>query len=165
MFNEIFSFFGLFKIICFVLLAWYLKKLINTYAKPQLQRELVRKEERFKNLKKDQKHFENAHEASLQETIKKTESAKALLSNVKSWHSVVEKKCEGHEQERADSQNRVKDYLIEQARLLSIDHAKTEIIPEAIYEAQQELQKKFFHQKERSDFLQAILTKMSKESA
>ena len=53
MFNEIFSFFGLFKIICFVLLAWYLKKLINTYAKPQLQRELVRKEERFKNLKKD----------------------------------------------------------------------------------------------------------------
>ena len=153
------------KIICFVLLAWYLKKLINTYAKPQLQRELVRKEERFKNLKKDKKHFENAHEASLQETIKKTDTAKGLLHNVKSWHSVVAKKSEGHEQERAASQNRVKDYLTEQARLLSIDHATTEIIPEAIYEAQQELQKKFFHQKERSDFLQAILTKMSKESA
>lgn len=165
MFNEIFSFFGLFKIICFVLLTWYLKKLIITYAKPQLQRELVGKEERFKNLKKDQKYFENAHEKSLQETIKKTDTAKALLHNVKSWHSVVAKKSEGHEQERANSQNRVKDYLTEQARLLSIDHAKTEIIPEAIYEAQQELQKKFFHQKERSDFLQAILTKMSKESA
>jgi hypothetical protein len=163
MFNEIFSFFGLFKIVCFVLLIKYLVKLINTYAKPQLQREVVRKEERFKNLKKDNKYFEEAHKASLQETVQKTDRAKTLLSKIKVWHSVIGKKFEGHEQERSGSQNRVKEYLQEQARLLSVDHTKKEIIPEAVQEVLQELQKKFSTSAEREAFLKSIFIKMGKE--
>ncbi|MCF7899918.1 hypothetical protein K9K77_00215 [Candidatus Babeliales bacterium] len=165
MFDELFSFFGLFQIVCFVLLLLYLKKLIITYLRPELYKEIVRRKRQLDELKKEQKHLAKVHTLSLQETEAKTHTAENLLKKIRTWHKVMDRKHKIHEQSRVNSQKQVKNYLEEQARLLSIDHAKKEIIPEAVEQVLQDLRIKFSTQKEREEFLKNILIKMNEEYA
>ena len=162
MFDEIFSFFGAFQVVCFILLVRFIIKSIGTYVTPQLRREVVRKDERFKNLKKEKQRTLKAHEDSLEKTEQETEHAKLLLKKVKVWHEVVQQKFNHHEKERSFSQDRVKNYLEEQARLLSLDHAKREIIPEAVQETEKELELLFKNKEERQAFLEKVIRKMDK---
>lgn len=165
MFNEIFSFFGFFQIVCFVLLLLYVKKLVITYLKPELYKEIVKREKHFNDLQKEQKYLEKVHALSVQETEAAAGTAENLLKKIRTWHMVMDRKHKIHERSRVNSQKQVKNYLEEQARLLSIDHAKKEVIPEATQQALQDLRIQFSTQKAREAFLKNILIKMNEEYA
>lgn len=165
MFDEIFSFYGGFQVICFTCLVVVLKKLIKKYVNPLLHRDVLDKIKQSKQLVHEKKHLEKIYKEYEQKTEEKSTHAQSLLKKVRVWHEVVGKKLQDHEQQRFESQERVKEYLQKQSELLSIDHAKLEIVPAALNEVALEVQQKFSSKKEQEIFLDKIIEKFTKDVA
>lgn len=161
MINKFVSFYNSFEIACFLLLVSCVVYAFRVYGKKLLKQSLQKEEEDFAKLQQEYQVLKVDHQKALQQTNARKAEAKKLLEKLKIWQEKEGVKFEQHKEERSNSQNRVKGYLEDQARWLSLDHAKRDVFPGALVKAQEELKKLFSADEKQKLFLAGTVEKLS----
>lgn len=158
MMDQLFSFFGLFQVTCFIFLVRYITKLFKRYVSPLIKEMLHQQEEEQKKQEQQYQGLQE-HYARAQATLEEhKETAKRLLIKIAIWHKVQQEKELLIKQERKHSQEQVKKHLELQSHWLTLLHARATILPEALALTNKKITKQFHASNKQKQFLDELCT-------
>ena len=156
MIDELFSFYGFFQITCFVFLVYYLTTVFKKYVSPfiitSLQQQKEAQEKYQQRYQAAQEHYARAQATLDQEK----EESKKLLVKIALWNQVQQAKSGAIKEERIHSQEKVKQYLKLQSNWLTLAHARTTILPEALQLTEKNIKKQFQSSTKQQHFLDEL---------
>lgn len=155
--TELFSFYGMFQVVCFSLLVLALVKLFFKYGKTSIIQSIQQKKEQLLRVKEAIILCQYERDVLKKEREQQKQKAKELLKKIKQWHHVEQEKYKKLEIQREASQKRVHDYVQDQAGWFSIAQAKKRVMPEALQETEKKLFNLFSNKNEQKEFLDRVI--------
>lgn len=150
---DLFSFYAFFEVCCFLFLVYCLYKVFKNYLITMIKEGLLQKEVNLSHL---QNEFKEA-QAEVAGVLAKREADKVkaalLLKKIKVWSNAEKNKTTALKEEKNLSAKEVQKYIEEGVRSLELEHAREEIIPEAIASAERALRSTFKSKKKQDEFL------------
>lgn len=162
--HNFLTFHGLFEIACFAALLFGLKYLFNRYGKGLIEEGIQDREEQLDTLKSKYSSLQQEYQQAVVATEDAQKQADVILDKMKIWQKQEKTKLEKHNQERVESQERVKGYLEDQAKWFSLDHAKRDILPQALVDVEEQLKKIFLTKEKQQFFLKKVVAKFGKDA-
>lgn len=156
MMEELFSFFGLFQIVCFIFLIRYITKLFRNYIAPFIQ-EALKQQKEAQEKQHQQYQLLQEHHARAQATLdQEKEASKRLLVKIALWQKAQQEKDAVIKEDRKHSQEQVKEHLKLQSHWLTLMHARQMILPEAVGLVEKKVIKQFNSSSKQQKFLDEL---------
>ncbi len=161
---DIFSFHGIFHLICFALLAYCIQKIFKVYVISFLKDGVLQQEQFLHHLQEKINVIKQQKKTVFDTGFLKRKETQSLLKHVQTWASAVKKRMVNREQEKVASQERVKEYQSNQMQGLAQLYSQKRIIPHALEQAEQELQDFFRAPEQQKQFLSKAIIPLKKEA-
>lgn len=150
---DIFSFHGIFHLICFGLLLYCIQTFFKRYVITYLKEGVVEQEKFLESLREKIKLIKQQKKTVFDAGLVKRKEMESLLIHVQTWAYAVKKGLISAEQEKIVSQERVKEYQSNQMKGLGQLYAQKRIMPHALEQAEQELKASFSTLEQQKQFL------------
>jgi hypothetical protein len=162
---DIFSFHGMFHLICCGFLLYFVQKVFKIYLLGYLKDGVLQQEEFLLSLQEAVKTIKLQKKTVFDAGLAKRKEIQSLLRHVQAWALAVKKHIIVQEQEKLISQERVKAYQTNQMQGLAQLYSEKKILPHALGQAQQELQDFFSDPDQQNQFLRKALISLKKEGS
>jgi len=161
---DIFSFHGIFHLICFGLLLYCIQAFFKRYVITYLKEGVARQEKFLESLQKKIKAIKQQKKTVFDLSFTKRKEMESLLIHVKVWACKVKKSLSVTEQEKIVSQERVKQYQSNQMDGLERLYLQKRILPHALEQAEQELRTSFGSPEKQKQFLSKAIIALKRNA-
>ena len=161
---DLFSFQAFFQWCCLALFVWLLSPAFVAEHFTLIRATLAKENERTAALRNEYDYSVHAHKESIVFTYQQNEYGKALVEKMKQWSALEKAKEQRTQREERQAQERIRNYLQEQAAWLSCVRAGQEVMPIALEHARKDLLATFQEEKVRAAYLKTALQKLRGES-
>lgn len=158
---HFFTIFSFVNVACTIFLCRYLFK---RFVIPTLVEQRLVEKRKVQHLKDERRRLEIECETIKREYEAQQRTGQWLLGKIEAWDKAAVRKEQEHQEAVHRSQVLLRHYLEDQASHLSREHARMEIVPEAIIEATKELKIFFSNDQEQKKFIECTLKILSDAS-